>query len=157
LRNKNGNLNQTTLMNFVPTRPLEDIAREYVEAFCALYDAEKFLDRTYRHFLIMGAPKAEAPFVFPAWQDIRALLTVCWRQGVKRKTRWKFWHHMFSILKRNPAVWVHYISVCAHNEHFLEYRQIVRDEIEVQLTEYLAAEENSTPESVQAQSMLVAR
>jgi hypothetical protein len=30
--------------------------------------------------------------------------------------------------------------VCAHNEHFLEYRQIVRDEIEAQLAEFLANE-----------------
>jgi hypothetical protein len=63
-----------------------------------------------------------------------------WRQGVKRKTRWKFWHHLFSILRRNPAVWDHYLTVCAHNEHFLEYRQIVRDEIEAQLAEFLANE-----------------
>lgn len=69
---------------------------------------------------------------------IKALLIVIWRQGVKRETRWKFWHHLFSILKRNPGVVEHYISACAHNEHFLEYRQIVRDEIEKQLAEYLA-------------------
>ncbi|MFN7660957.1 MAG: DUF4070 domain-containing protein, partial [Dolichospermum sp.] len=36
--NQDGNINQTTLMNFIPTRPLEELAREYVEAFCALYD-----------------------------------------------------------------------------------------------------------------------
>jgi hypothetical protein len=32
----------------------------------------------------------------------------------------------------------HYLAACAHNEHFLEYRQIVRDQIESQLTAYLA-------------------
>ena len=32
----------------------------------------------------------------------------------------------------------HYLSSCAHNEHFLEYRQIVREQIESQLEEYLA-------------------
>lgn len=42
---------------------------------------------------------------------------------VKRKTRWKFWHHLFSILKNNPGVLSHYLSVCAHNEHFLAYRR----------------------------------
>ena len=144
LRGKNGNINQTTLMNFVPTRPLEEIAREYVEAFWELYDAERFLDRTYRCFLMLGAPKCKAPFKLPSWVELRALLTVVWRQGLKRRTRWKFWHHLFSILKRNPAVWDQYIIVCAHNEHFLEYRQIVRDEIETQLTEFLAQTELQT-------------
>jgi hypothetical protein len=28
--------------------------------------------------------------------------------------------------------------MCAHNEHFLYYRQIVRDKIEIQVEEYLA-------------------
>jgi len=138
LQAKDGNINQTTLMNFVPTRPLEDIAREYVEAFWELYDAERFLDRTYRCFLMLGAPKCKAPFKMPNWVDLRALLIVFWRQGLKRRTRGKFWHHLFSIIKRNPAVWEHYITVCAHNEHFLEYRQIVRDEIEGQVAEFLA-------------------
>lgn len=138
LRDNNGNLNQTTLMNFVPTRPLEDIAREYVEAFCALYDPEKYLDRTYRCFLKLGAPKCQAPGKLPSLIDLRALLIVIWRQGFKRSTRWKFWHHLFSIIKNNPAVWDHYLTVCAHNEHFLEYREIVRQEIDEQLTAYLA-------------------
>jgi hypothetical protein len=85
LRDKSGNLNQTTLMNFIPTRPLEDIAREYVEAFCEVYDAEKYLDRTYRHFLMLGAPTANIPARVPSWIDLRALLTVVWRKESSAK------------------------------------------------------------------------
>jgi hypothetical protein len=135
---KEGNLNQTTLMNFIPTRPVEDIAREYVEAFSDLYEPSRYLDRIYRCFLMLGAPKVKAPFKMPSLIDLKALSIVVWRQGFKRQTRWKFWHHLFSIIKNNPAVWEHYLTLCAHNEHFMEYRQIVRDEIEAQLVEYLA-------------------
>ena len=140
LRGKDGNINQTTLMNFIPTRPLEEIAREYVEAFWQLYEPEQYLDRVYRYFLTLGAPKCKTPFKLPSLIDLKAVLIVCWRQGLKRKTRWKFWHHLFSMIRRNPAVWEHYLIVCAHNEHFMEYRQIVRDEIEGQLAEFLARE-----------------
>ena len=129
-------INQSTLMNFVPTRPITDIAQEYIEAFWQLYDPEVFLDRTYRCFLKLGAPKCKAPAKFPSWVDLRALGIIIWRQGIKRKTRWKFWHHLFSVMRQNPAVWDAYLTVCAHNEHFLEYRQIVRDEIEAQLIEF---------------------
>ncbi len=135
---QDGNINQTTLMNFIPTRPLQDIGREYIEAFCALYDPIAYLDRTYRCFLMMGKPSWKAPAKKTEWVVVKALATVIWRQGIKRETRWKFWHHLFSILKRNPAVFEHYLSSCAHNEHFLEYRQIVREQIESQLQEYLA-------------------
>ena len=88
----------------------------------------------------MGAPRAKTPFKFPDWVDLKALAIVAWRQGIKRKTRWKFWHHFFGILKNNPAVWDHYLTICAHNEHFLEYREIVRGEIELQLAEFQASE-----------------
>jgi radical SAM superfamily enzyme YgiQ (UPF0313 family) len=135
---KVANINQTTLMNFLPTRPLEELAREYVEAFCALYDPVQYLDRTYRCFLMMGLPSWKAPAKMPELIVVKALLIVIWRQGIKRETRWKFWHHLFSILKRNPGVIEHYIAACAHNEHFMEYRQIVRDQIESQLAEYIA-------------------
>lgn len=136
--NKDGNINQTTLMNFIATRPLEEIAREYIEAFCDLYDPMKYLDRTYRCFLMMGGPSWTAPAKFPEWVIIRAFFIVIWRQGIKRNTRWKFWHHLFGILKHNPKAFDHYLSSCAHIEHFCEYRQIVRDQIESQLAEYLA-------------------
>ncbi|MEH2292488.1 B12-binding domain-containing radical SAM protein [Nostoc sp.] len=136
--NESANINQTTLMNFLPTRPLEELAREYIEAFCTLYDPVQYLDRTYRCFLMMGLPSWKAPAKMPELIVVKALLIVIWRQGIKRETRWKFWHHLFSIIKRNPGVVEHYIAACAHNEHFLEYRQIVRDQIESQLAEYLA-------------------
>ncbi len=152
LRSKDSNIDQATLMNFIPTRPLEEIAREYVEAFCELYEPERFLDRTYRHFLMLGAPKCQVPAKFPSLVDLRALLIIAWRQGVKRKTRWKFWHHLFSIIKNNPGVWDHYLTVCAHNEHFLAYRQIVRDQIEAQMAEFFAQEAKLNADGTQVSS-----
>ncbi len=129
-------INQTTLINFVPTRSVEDIAEEYIDTFWTLYDPERYLERTYRCFLKLGAPKCHPPAKAPSWVDLRALAIVIWRQGVKRSTRWKFWRYLFSIIQNNPAVWEHYLTLCAHNEHFLEYRQIVKTEIEKQLAEY---------------------
>ncbi len=136
LQEKEGNINQTTLMNFVPTRPVDDIAREYVEAFGQLYEPHQYLDRVYRYFLKLGAPRVKPPFKWPDWVTVRALSIVIWRQGFKRSTRWRFWHHLFSMLAKNPAVVEQYVVLCAHNEHFMEYREIVRQQIESQLVEY---------------------
>jgi radical SAM superfamily enzyme YgiQ (UPF0313 family) len=133
MRAQNANLNQTALMNFVPTRPLPEIAQEYVEAFAEIYDAEKFLDRTYRCFRALGAPRCQPPAQFPELIILKAFALIIWRQGIKRSTRWKFWHHLIGILVYNPKVFDHYMSVCAQNEHFLEYRDIVRQEIATQL------------------------
>jgi radical SAM superfamily enzyme YgiQ (UPF0313 family) len=142
---QNSNGHQATLMNFMPTRPLEDIANEYVHAFWTLYDPLVFLNRTYRHFLILG----ESPYKRikrektnqkkkTDWVGIRALLTLCWRQGIVRKTRFQFWINLFDLMKRYPNVVISYLSVCSQAEHFLEYRLIVREQIESQLAAYLA-------------------
>ncbi|MES1026443.1 B12-binding domain-containing radical SAM protein [Gloeocapsa sp. BRSZ] len=144
LRQKSADINQTTLMNFVPTRPLEEIAHEYVEAFWQLYDPEKFLDRVYRHYLLLGEAtypkKGRSSKERVNWVRLRALLTLAWRQGVVRKTRWQFWRNLADILQRNPGGISPYLSVCAEIEHFIEYRQIVQTQIEAQVTEFLATE-----------------
>ena len=75
-------------------------------------------------------------FKLPDLAVVRALLIVCWRQGIKRSTRWAFWHHLGHILWANPKVAEQYLAVCAHNEHFMEYRDIVRQQIESQLAAY---------------------
>jgi radical SAM superfamily enzyme YgiQ (UPF0313 family) len=159
LRSKFANINQTTLMNFVPTRPLEGIAQEYVEAFWELYDPERFLDRTYRHYRLLGEAtypnKGKATRKNVNWVMIRALLTICWRQGIKRKTRWQFWRNLGSMYRHNPGGVSSYLAVCAQIEHFLEYRTIVRDEIGVQVDEFLKGEAEVKRQAVAkvAQSM----
>ncbi|OUC15420.1 MAG: B12-binding domain-containing radical SAM protein [Alkalinema sp. CACIAM 70d] len=142
---KTSGMNQTTLMNFVPTRPIEEIAREYVDAFWRLYDPITYLDRTYRHFLKLGAPVCPSRVRQVNWVNIRALLTLCWRQGVVRKTRWRFWLYLFNIVRYNPKVWEPYLGICALGEHFLEYRRIVRTQIEAQLAEYVTTAPDREP------------
>jgi radical SAM superfamily enzyme YgiQ (UPF0313 family) len=135
LLDRSVDMNQTTRMNFIPTRPADEIAREYVDGFWRLYEPGPYLDRVFRCFMKLGPPVAKRPFRTPQWADVRAFLAVLWRQGLQRSTRWKFWHHFFHILTRKPSVWEHYVVVCAHNEHFNEYRRLVRDQIENELKE----------------------
>lgn len=131
------NIHQTTLINFVPTRPVEDIAGEYVRCFWDLYEPSRYLSRVYRHFIDMNPSPIKKKFKMPGLVDLRALMIICWRQGVKRDTRFQFWWQLRSIIQRNPGVFKHYLLNCAHLEHFIEYRQIVRDEITAQMAEHL--------------------
>jgi len=141
-------VNQTNLLNFKPTRPIRDIANEYVEAFCALYEPNAYMDRVYSYYLKMGAPRWKAAAKLPSLIDLRALSIVVWRQGVKRSTRTRFWKYVISMARRNPALLEQFISVLAHNEHFLEYRGIVQREIREQL-ESLPPEEPSSSRELQ--------
>jgi len=149
LLGKSADINQATLMNFVPTRPIEEITEEFIQAFWDLYDPLTVLNRTFRHFLILGeaqktnyknrATSAGTPDI--NWVTVRAFFILLWRQGILRKTRLRFWVNLAVILWRYPAVAANYVSVCAQAEHFLDFRQIVRQNIEAQLTAYLKAKQ----------------
>ncbi|MGK7926088.1 MAG: B12-binding domain-containing radical SAM protein [Spirulina sp.] len=150
LMGKSADINQTTLMNFTPTRPIEEIAREYVDGFWNLYDPIKFLDRTYRCYRILGEAnypkkekKAKKPF---DWAIVRAVLIVMWQQGVLYQTRWKFWPYLFSMIRHNLGGVASYLTVCAYMEHFLEYRQQVKEQIEMQLAEFKALQQQQERE-----------
>ncbi|MGB3202381.1 MAG: DUF4070 domain-containing protein, partial [Nodosilinea sp.] len=163
LLGKSADINQTTLMNFVPTRPIEEITEEYIQVFWDLYDPLTVLNRTYRHFLMLGEAQkrsyqnrttsAGAPDI--NWVTIRAFLIVVWRQGILRKTRLRFWLNLAIMLWRYPAVAANYISVCAQAEHFIDFRQIVRQNIEEQLSAYLEAKKATDTATAASESVAV--
>ncbi len=136
-----GDVHQTTLLNFVPTRPISEIAREYVQAYEKLYDPTALLNRTYRHYLMLGKARIahtrdarkENKGIYYNKFPLKALLTICWRQGVVRQSRWPFWRNLASLLWKYPAVVPSYLSVCAYGEHFVEYRNTVCSQIEARV------------------------
>lgn len=152
LYGRGGDINQTTLMNFVPTRPMEEIAREYVDGFWQLYDPIKFLDRVFRHFMLLRhatyprKPRALRRKINRS--NLRALLLVFWRQGLLRKTRIRFWRHLYHMYRFNPGGIGSYLSTCTHCEHFVSYRRLVRDEIGQQLSRHLTAHKTPSPAGV---------
>jgi radical SAM superfamily enzyme YgiQ (UPF0313 family) len=136
LLDRGGNINQTTLINFVPTRPVEEIAREYIDSFWYLYEPEIYLDRAFRYFMRIGLPR-HSRLKQPGWRNIRALVLLLWQQGIVRQTRAQFWRNLLTLVRRHISLIDHYLTACAQLEHFLEYRQIVRDRINTQLTRVL--------------------
>jgi len=134
-------VNQTNLLNFVPTRPIREIANEYVQAFCQLYEPNAYIDRVTHYYLKMGKPRWHAFYKaeksdqssLPSFTDIRALSIVVWRQGFKRNTRFRFWKSLAIIAMRNPKLLEQFLVVLAHNEHFQEYRGVVTKEIQDQM------------------------
>ena len=134
-------VNQTNLLNFVPTRPIRDIANEYVDAFCRLYEPNAYIDRVTHYYTKVGKPRwqqyvkraALGKATLPTWTDIRALGIVIWRQGFVRDTRFRFWKSLFRIARQNPDNFEQFVVTLAHNEHFQEYRGVVTREIQDQL------------------------
>ena len=145
------NLNQTTLLNFVPTRPIEDIAEEYVDAFWKLYDPKNYMKRVFDHFMMVGqaevhrnpelrkkmANKHKTDFDF---KGVMFGLKMLAKLGFVRSTRFVFWKYLYLMYKRNPGGIGNFFTFAVFMEHFLPYRKMVRKEIEEALKARMGGE-----------------
>ena len=138
LLNGSANINQTTLMNFVPTRNIEDIATEYVDAFWQLYDPTAYLNRIFRYYMKLGESK-NVVSKRTSLKSVRALGLLLWKQGVLAQTRLLFWRNLIQVLVKKPRQLEIYLTLCAYLEHFVEYRFIVKEQINIQLENYIAS------------------
>ncbi|MGA9755775.1 MAG: B12-binding domain-containing radical SAM protein [Desulfobaccales bacterium] len=133
-------------LNYDPDRPEAEIMQEYIDAWDYLYEPSRYLARTYRYYLAMrptrlamaiakGAPRP--PDSLPAYKktwrtsfyEIRALLMILWRQGIRPSYRRQFWTQLIGMWKQNPSRLVNYLTDCSTGEDFFILRKIVREKI----------------------------
>lgn len=143
LRDGLATFHQGAIMNFIPTRPVEEITREYIDAFWEIYEPEPYLNRTFRHFMMMNGwrGKTDRPITASEWQLFRHLL---WRQGVVRSVRFQFWWQFAAIAILKPRLLAEYLAMLGIGEHFFNYRYEVRAQLEHQLELLRLEQENTT-------------
>ena len=127
------NLNQSCLTNFLPTRPLRELASEHIDCNMSIYEPQNFIDRTYRHCLTLGRRPRRRKSPPPEWRELMVALILFWRHGIQRASRWQFWGAIFKLARRNPQAVRTFVICCAHFEHFYEYREQIRNDIQAQL------------------------
>ncbi|MEM1255036.1 MAG: B12-binding domain-containing radical SAM protein [Cyanobacteria bacterium P01_H01_bin.21] len=126
---------QNTLMNFIPTRPITELAREYVEGFWQMYEPQRYLRRCLQQCLkIRCRQRRKQTMQFPLHKGIRLFVQLVWSQGIHRTDiRGQFWHQLWIILLNKPQVLNVYLGLCAAGEHFWEYRALAKERITQQL------------------------
>lgn len=143
---------QLSLMNFVPSRPIEEIATEYVEAFWQLYEPMSYLKRAFRHLSMMEGhvkhvanPNHIPPIAYQKGKlvarriGLRMLGVLSWRYGVLRSTRFLYWKYLILLAIQKPYLIISFLTILAFGEHFFKFRYQVRDKIEQQLAACRAA------------------
>jgi radical SAM superfamily enzyme YgiQ (UPF0313 family) len=126
---------QNTLMNFIPTRSVAEIAREYVEGFWTLYEPSNYLRRCFQQCLdIVPSTRQGQTMKFPMSKALRIITQLIWHQGLRRpEIRGQFWRQFWIILLKKPKVMNMYLGLCATGEHFWDYRVLARERITQQL------------------------
>ncbi|MFQ3614554.1 MAG: DUF4070 domain-containing protein [Cyanobacteriota bacterium] len=126
---------QNTLMNFIPTRSLAEIAREYVEGFWQLYEPTRYLSRCLQQCLNIGVKNSQRQTMkLPLRKELHLIAQLIWRQGILHpEIRGQFWRQLWIILQQKPYVLNMYLGLCAAGEHFWEYRKLARARLTQQL------------------------
>ncbi|MDJ0678103.1 MAG: B12-binding domain-containing radical SAM protein [Calothrix sp. MO_167.B42] len=127
-----GTIHQGAVMNFVPTRPVEEITEEYIDTFWQIYEPMAFMKRTFRHFMMMNGwrGKHKRPIT---WHEIRLFSFICYRQGVLRSTRLRFWWQLIAITLLKPRLLYDYLTTLGLGEHFFSFRHQVRAQLREKL------------------------
>ncbi len=124
-----------SLMNFVPTRPVAEIAKEYLEMIWTLYEPKNYLRRCFEQCIQVTAnPSLQQSPHFPPRKAIQLVARLLWRQGwQRREIRQQFWQQLWKILRTKPQLLNIYLGLCAAGEHFCDYRIFARERITQQL------------------------
>ena len=124
----------THLLNFKPSRPIHQLAAEFIEAFADLYDPVPYLERVYRYCCKLAVARRTQ---LRRWNQnsslIHGVLILCWRQGIVRETRLLFWIRLAQISLNHGQILDEYLWLLMLNEHFIDYQEVIRDQIKQQL------------------------
>lgn len=129
------------LMNFIPTRPIEEIVAEYVNLYRVLYTPEHYIVRLFGHFKNMDPLPFKKPRKVPSLREAYALLRILWRRGVASASRAKFWHYLGRARREFPERFDRFIASLVFYEHLFSFRITVEQNVETQLAERAASME----------------
>jgi radical SAM superfamily enzyme YgiQ (UPF0313 family) len=131
---------QTNLLNFVPDRPIEQIADEFLRAYNDLYNPLSYAKRVYEYACKLALARRTQYGMSSASRDfsrsndlVRGLLIMTWRQGIKRSSRSVFWQQLTDILFNKPWILDEYLWLLMLNEHFIDYEKVVYQQVTEQL------------------------
>jgi len=110
------------LHNFVPARPLEQIAQEMINVYRVVYDPEAFLKRATNHILSMDARQWKSSFNLPGIRQLSALLGVLFRHGVVYPSRWTFWKSLFKVVVKRRDRLMLFLHYSFFVREFFDFR-----------------------------------
>ncbi len=152
---RDADLNSNRLTNFVPTRPLTELAQEHTAIYETLYEPRNYMERAYRHAMAtkdgVWPTKGIPPSSFPLnFKQVMTMLKVLSLHGLIRSSRGLFWRATIDLYRNNKSGLKGFFSMLAMFEHFYVFRDDVQTEIEGQLAQLSEEDQNriwSPPEA----------
>jgi radical SAM superfamily enzyme YgiQ (UPF0313 family) len=143
---------QTYLLNYRPSRPMAEIATEFLACFDALYEPGVYLERAYRSCVRQGsaldpAQSPPLPMRIPPAGLLWGTLQVIGRQGIGRSSRWRFWKRLHDLARQRPRALGEFLWLLLAEEHMLLYQREVHRQVRAQLARPLLEAEDRQAEA----------
>jgi radical SAM superfamily enzyme YgiQ (UPF0313 family) len=130
----------TGIMNFVPSRPKDEVVEDFVETWDYLYEPSRFLARVYRYYLMMRptrkalaekegtkvSEKRASRTLRDALYDMRGAIILFWIFGIRSGHRLQFWKQFVGMLRQNPSRLKQYLIECARGLDLFRIRDLLR-------------------------------
>ncbi len=116
--------NVFSAVNFVPARPIEQIAKEFLNVYEVLYEPEAYLTRTYKYFLNMSPPPVSRILLVPYYWEMRALSITILRQGVLHPSRFIFWKYLILAVFKFPRRLWSFLRAVVYSQHYFQFREM---------------------------------
>lgn len=123
----------TGMINFVPTRPVREIAEEYIRLQDVLYDPDSYLERTFRYFAAMKPPPRRRFWPFRGTREVLAMPRLLFKHSRAYSSPWIFWKVLIAALFKFPFRLRDFLITCSAGEHLSQYRHTIRDKIRERL------------------------
>ena len=121
-------LSQTSRVNFVTTRPLQEITIEFINLYHDLYEPKNYLSRVYGHLANMPRPLMKRDTALK-WNEVIGLLYLIARQGFMYESRRYFWKYLISTLINMPWKLRSFFVYCFRAEHYYHFRTTIEKEL----------------------------
>ncbi len=114
------------LPNFVPVRPIVDIARELINFFETVYEPQRCLERAFDQITELGVTPTRRRLRWPRGYQWRLMLAVAAQHGIRNATRRTFWRFLATIVWRSPEKVYDFLSMLAYAQNYFDHRLVVR-------------------------------
>lgn len=128
-------------MNFTTIRPAKEIIAEYIDAYRQLYHPKPYLNRVFRHSMMLKVKANSSSIKSMEWQEIKLRvkkfnwkitvfgLHIFWQHGFVSKARANFWWYFFKILIKKPKALVPFVFNCSMFENFEGHYLFLREKM----------------------------
>ena len=124
-------ISHTGPVNFITTRPLQEITAEFINLYHDLYEPKNYLSRVYGHLIQMPRPSVKRNAAVK-WNEVIGLIHLIARQGFLYKSRKYFWKYLIYTLFNMPWKLRSYLIYCFRAEHYYHYPVIIEQELQLQ-------------------------